>query len=187
MSTRGKVILIVLLTGVFLLLLQFIPLSCLRCPKEYHVEEGTWETEAIEPSDEEVEISISVCDNASAIDLYIMKLEDFSNNIGLKENFTVPDGRWFHGVTQEDITFDPPDDESYIIVLDNSDNVLANDTIPQGDVIVELNVKYTESETPMTIKGIVISLFAVIFVIYTLILFFKKKRAIERKRFKKVM
>ena len=170
---------ILLLLGGSLLFLHFAPSSSSFSPKEYHVEVGTWETEAIEPSDEKVKIRISVRDDASTIDIYIMRLEYFSDNLGLKKNITkAPESYFekiFHNVTSQNFTFDPPDDESYVLVLDNSDNSLTNDTVPVRDVVVELNIKYTKSEIPMTIKGIVVSLLAIAFVVYTIVLYIRKK------------
>jgi len=174
---RKNAFILLLLMGSLLFLIIILSFSSVR-PKEYRVEEGTWETETIEPADEKVKISISVCDNASAIDVYVLRLEYFSKNSGLKENLSrTPESYFekiFHNVTSQNFTFDPPDDESYVIVLDNSDNSLTNDTVPVRDVVVELNIKYTKSEIPMTIKGIVVSLLAITFVVYTIVLYIRK-------------
>lgn len=151
--------------------------------KDYCVIAGNIKWEKIEPSNEKVWLNISVRDDTNAIDVYIMRLSDFSPNRYLQENFSVPPLPWFHNITQtNEFTFDPPDDEDYIVVMDNSDNALENDTVPKNDVTVELNIKYKRSEKPMTVKGIIISIMAILFVYYTLFLYFKRKKEIADKK-----
>ena len=150
--------------------------------KNYCVVHGRVKGEKIEPSNEKVWLNISVQDQNNAIDIYIMRLSDFSPNRYLEDNFSVPIFPWFHNITQVNFTFDPPDDEDYIVVMDNSDNALENDTVPENDVIVELNIKYKKSEKPMTVKGIIISMMAILFVYYSLFLYFKRKKEIADKK-----
>ena len=151
--------------------------------KDYTVVSGNIKWEKIEPSNEKVWLNISVQDQTNTIDVYIMRLSDFSPNRYLRDNFSVPALPWFHNITQtNEFTFDPPDDEDYIVIMDNSDNALENDTVPEDDVIVELNIKYKRSEKPMTVKGIIISIIAILFVYYTLFLYFKRKKEIADKK-----
>jgi len=150
--------------------------------KEYYVEMGTVSWEVIEPSDEKVWLNITVVDNVSAIDVYIMLLGDFSENSYLTDNFTDNILGYYQNVTLLNFSFEPPDDENYVLIMDNSDNILENDTVPREDVLVEVRVKYLKSERPMTIKGIVVSVMSLIFIIYTLHLYYVKRKRHRRKR-----
>jgi len=155
---------------VLLLLVFVMTIPCMGASntKEYFLEKGQIKTEAIEPKNEKIEVNISVVNNGSEIDIYIMRLEDYSKNMFLKNNFTNETLNYTQKVRYWNITFIPPDDENYVIVLDNSDNFRNNDTIPVNDVLVSINIHYTKSAASMTFKGIIISFIALVFIALTL-------------------
>lgn len=151
--------------------------------KKYFIGYGTNQWAAIEPKNEKVLMEVEVIGNISNIDIYVMSLYNYSRNMDLEGNFTDYLDRqglpWKHNVTYDNITFDPPDDDNYVIVFDNSDNGEEKDSIPLGDVVVTLDVEYTRSEKPMTLKGIIVSLLSILFILYTLNLYYKERKKIK--------
>lgn len=166
----------VILAIFLIVLMSTIPSVEARGTKQYYLEEGGIKTEAIEPKNEPIDISILVLNNASNIDIYIMLLSDFSRNMLLQSNFTNETLNYTHNAWYWNITFIPPTDDNYVIVLDNSDNFRNNDTVPVSDVHVSLNIHYTKSEVPMTLKGFVVTFISIIFIVLTLFRYYKRKK-----------
>jgi len=174
-----RIISMLLLAGILLTI--FTPSVTSSSVKEYYLKTKDIKYEKIEPVNEKIELELYVKGNVSKIDIYIMTLSDYSNNMFLERNFTNETIMFSHNVYSCNITFEPEDDDDYVIVMDNSDNYLSNDTVPDEDVRVMVRIKYTKSAKPMTIKGLIISFLALVFIVYSLVLYRRKVNRIREK------
>jgi hypothetical protein len=83
---------------------------------------------------DKVEVSVDVTSpSGGLVDVYVISYNQYSN---------YPEGSFTPAVTREgvssvDFTFTVPDDQRYYLVIDNTDNSRASDTIPVGSVTVD--------------------------------------------------
>jgi len=129
--------------------------------RTYSLNAGEIETEALD-GNEVTEVFITVVSSNASIDVYVLPTEIYSENSDLQKAFS-PLEKYTRLNLTTNITYSfrffEDEFSTYEIILDNSDNIHENDTVPveKFPILVMVSISFPERSETAIYKGIIAS------------------------------